>query len=539
MAEGSVEQVLAGEATWCVVHGDCTTVELPPDTFDLCLSDPPYELGFMARKWDRSGVAFRAETWARFLAACKPGAHLFAFGGTRTAHRIACAIEDGGWEMRDSILSHGLAWMYGSGFPKSKNLGGGIGTALKPSWEPIVVARKPFKGTTEDVFAAHGMGGLQIDACRIASFGGSPAADRRASARATGNAPMSNESAADSDSRGKIGRRGDPAVYMAEREAELIGRWPPNAVFTHHPFCRLAGTVDVAANPTWDTPNRETEPSAFTGEKVSKVRHANGRDGEASADRRYADRGSSSFAPLPGARRDTETVEQWECVEGCPVRQLSIQSGTSLSSGGVKSGKGPKQRGDFSYIGTLGANVGGIGDTGTAARYFPQFQHDPELDDVAAFLYQAKAARSERDTGLDSFRARSAAEATDREDDQKGLSSPRAGAGRNGGARNVHPTIKPIELIRWIARLGKPRRPDGMKPLALVPFSGAGSEMVALVLEGYRVIGIELNDSDEEPYVSIARARLHHYEGREFTPRAALRSAEPPKQPGLFVTREP
>ena len=100
--------------------------------------------------------------WAKeVLRVCKPGAHLIAFGGTRTYHRLACAVEDAGWEIRDQ-----LCWMYGSGFPKSLNLEGsheGYGTALKPAFEPAVLARKPLEGTVAANIAKWGVGALAID----------------------------------------------------------------------------------------------------------------------------------------------------------------------------------------------------------------------------------------------------------------------------------------------------------------------------------------------------------------------------------------
>ncbi|MCC4250735.1 DNA methyltransferase [Microbacterium testaceum] len=188
-------------------------------TFDSIVTDPPYELGFMGKGWDSSGIAYDVDVWRECLRVLKPGGHLLAFGGSRTWHRVAVAIEDAGFEVRDSI-----AWMYGSGFPKSMNVakaiasgtgrpedirrlnmgdayepsgrgrvnydnGGGSkmngasvvevdlpdeakawdgwGTALKPAFEPIVVARKPFRGTVAANVLAHGTGALNIDATRV------------------------------------------------------------------------------------------------------------------------------------------------------------------------------------------------------------------------------------------------------------------------------------------------------------------------------------------------------------------------------------
>ncbi len=203
-----------------VFAGDCRVVlaKLPADSVDSIVTDPPYELGFMGKGWDSSGIAYDVTVWAECLRVLKPGGHLLAFGGSRTWHRLAVAVEDAGFEIRDNI-----AWIYGSGFPKSldvskaidkragaerevvgerigvvKGTGGrynwhtdenstgqtivkdtipatseakaweGWGTALKPAHEPVVVGRKPLGGKTvaENVLE-WGVGGLNIDGSRI------------------------------------------------------------------------------------------------------------------------------------------------------------------------------------------------------------------------------------------------------------------------------------------------------------------------------------------------------------------------------------
>lgn len=202
-----------------LLHGDCRPVMagLPAASVDAVVCDPPYGLSFMGKDWDHGvpGVAF----WSAALRVAKPGAHLLAFGGTRTFHRLAVAIEDAGWEIRDTVM-----WVYGSGFPKSHDVSkaidkaagaereivgrrtdraatpkcdirggrivggesGGIdlsaitapataeaaqwagwGTALKPAWEPIIVARKPLEGTVAANVLQHGTGALNIDGCRV------------------------------------------------------------------------------------------------------------------------------------------------------------------------------------------------------------------------------------------------------------------------------------------------------------------------------------------------------------------------------------
>ena len=193
-------------------HGDCRDVLPTLAPVDAVVCDPPYGLSFMGKGWDH-GVPGE-EFWAAVLGAAKPGAHLLAFGGTRTFHRLACAIEDAGWEIRDTVM-----WVYGSGFPKSLDVSKAIdkaagalkpegkaftvagyshapdkllhtapsrgyippapatdaarqwqgwGTALKPAWEPIIVARKPLDGTVAANVLAHGTGALNVDGCRVA-----------------------------------------------------------------------------------------------------------------------------------------------------------------------------------------------------------------------------------------------------------------------------------------------------------------------------------------------------------------------------------
>jgi len=152
-----------------IIHGDCLTemAKMAPNSVDFIVTDPPYGLHFMGKHWD--GRIPAIEIWAEALRICKPGAMLAAFGGSRTHHHLMCAIEGGGWEIRDCIF-----WIYGSGFTKSHNFGRqmdeawkGYGTALKPAYEPIIIAMKPLDGTFRENAEKWGVGGINIDESRI------------------------------------------------------------------------------------------------------------------------------------------------------------------------------------------------------------------------------------------------------------------------------------------------------------------------------------------------------------------------------------
>jgi len=174
-----------------VYCGDCLDVlaTLDANSVHAVVTDPPYDLveprasrnflsgskgrprteeekqsrrGFMGQSWDGTGVAFQPATWAAVARVMRPGAYLLAFGGTRTYHRMTCAIEDAGFIIRDCIM-----WIHGQGFPKSHNLDGGLGTALKPAYEPIVLAQKPLDGTYATNVQKWGCGALNIDRARI------------------------------------------------------------------------------------------------------------------------------------------------------------------------------------------------------------------------------------------------------------------------------------------------------------------------------------------------------------------------------------
>ena len=194
-----------------LIQGNCLDVmaTLPAGCADSVVTDPPYGLSFMGKKWDYD-VPSEA-IWREALRVLKPGGHLLSFAGTRTQHRMCVRIEDAGFEIRDMI-----AWVYGSGFPKSKN-GEWGGTALKPALEPITMARKTMVGTVEQNWLAHGTGALNIDGCRVET-------EDALSGGAYAKNPTDREQMWGSDA-GKSWVRGGAGEFV-----QPVGRWPANLI---------------------------------------------------------------------------------------------------------------------------------------------------------------------------------------------------------------------------------------------------------------------------------------------------------------------
>jgi DNA modification methylase len=175
-----MSDVEIGNGAARLMLGDCLgrLRGLADSSVDSVVCDPPYELNFMNKAWDNSGIAFRSDVWAECLRVLKPGGHLLAFSGSRTYHRMAVAIEDAGFDIRDQIM-----WIYGSGMNKvgyireAQDVWPGVGGSLKPAHEPIAVGRKPFRGTLVSNLLEHHVGGFQIDACRVPLTGDADAAE--------------------------------------------------------------------------------------------------------------------------------------------------------------------------------------------------------------------------------------------------------------------------------------------------------------------------------------------------------------------------
>lgn len=323
--------------------GDCRTVlaGMAPASVDAIVTDPPYELGFMGKAWDSAGIAYDPEVWAQALRVLKPGGHLLAFGGTRTWHRLAVAIEDAGFEIRDSLM-----WLYGSGFPKSLDVskaidkaagaerevirprlyemtdGGGYsgnlntskprsesaeitapatdaarqwegwGTALKPAWEPIVLARKPLVGTVARNVLEHGTGALNIDGCRVAAT----EALVRPSIQRMDNAVL-----------GK--------GLGAGTQVEPAGRWPANVILDPEAGALLDEQSGVSKSPPVGsvTNTKPRKSGSMAGPLRNAVPQENGYGDSGGASRFFycakASKRDRNYGLPEGAKNDHPTVK--------------------------------------------------------------------------------------------------------------------------------------------------------------------------------------------------------------------------------------
>lgn len=418
---------------------------IEPNSISSIVTDPPYELNFMGKGWDNAGISFNSDTWKKCFEVLKPGGYLLAFGGSRTFHRIACAIEDAGFEIRDTIM-----WLYGSGFPKSMNVGlaidkkngveskivgyeegtmpdfrdvgkkqkeisgidkltfgqienserkqqpiyepqnewKGWGTALKPAFEPIIVARKPFKGSLVDNVLENRTGAINIDECRV---------ELQPNETIAINVDYTNNKQSD------MGWGTNKCIT----EQGTQGRFPANVILSYDQitFDEVCGGFPVTNKPN-----------------------------------------------------------------GSITKNYKINN---------------QVYGDYGYCNTWDAYQ----DSGSACRYF----------------YCAKASKKDRDNGLDEFEEkRKAGYGYD-------LGYGNAGEGmfkdRQTLKKNTHPTVKPTTLMQYLVRLVTPKG-----GIVLDPFNGSGSTGKATMYENnerdanYKYIGIELT----EEYLPISRARINY-----------------------------
>jgi site-specific DNA-methyltransferase (adenine-specific) len=339
-----------------LINNDCIAAmkEMEDNSVDSIVTDPPYELGFMGKSWDASGIAFNVDVWREALRVLKPGGHLIAFSGSRTYHRMAVAIEDAGFEIRDQIM-----WVYGSGFPKSLNISKAIdkqegnwrgkagepfdndikrsfgqhyertpmeppvsdeakqwdgwGTALKPAHEPMVLARKPVEGTVANNVLTYGTGGLNIDGSRVPSDDGFEKAwDKPVSTNisAPGGKYISEgaKHTVDLTSNRPVGGR-FPANFIHDGSDEVLALFPD----TKSPKTYLRSSK-ATANIDWNPKEADTEQLGFGDSgsaarffycaKASKRDRNQGLDGFETREKRY-------MATANGTGKTSKGMEQF------------------------------------------------------------------------------------------------------------------------------------------------------------------------------------------------------------------------------------
>lgn len=485
-----------------ILQGDCLEVlaTLPENSVDTCITDPPYELGFMGKKWDSSGIAFQPETWQAVYRVLKPGALLLAFGGTRTYHRIACAIEDAGFEIRDTI-----AWVYGSGFPKSYDISKGIdkrgGKSVGWFGEWLRSWREE-NGITQKEIAAlfpSKTGGLTGCVANWELGFNMPTAEQFSKIVTAFDLPFETieeaerevvgetRKGAQQDSTGRYGAWGEGITPTAPStpEAQLWQGWGTALKPAFEPIVVAMKPVDgnfVNNALTWGVAGLWID-----GGRISANEHEpNARDSKG---------GKAGTSWFTG---DIDNGE-WNGNQGrFPANLIHDGSDEVLAafpmtkSGGAN---GKRQLGPYSdnrtwsVSKTPGAETqnGLPASSGSAARFF----------------YCAKASRSERNAGLEGMPEK-------QRDLGRNINQPSMNGGDgnpyNRGVKEVtnhHPTVKPLALMRYLVRLTK--TPTG--GVVLDPFMGSGTTGIACELEGRDFIGIER----EPEYIEIAEKRIAHY----------------------------
>ena len=529
-----------------ILNADCLEAmkEMETNSVDSIVTDPPYGLSFMGKKWDYEVPS--KEIWREALRVLKPGGHLLAFAGSRTYHRMAVNIEDAGFEIRDQIM-----WLYGSGFPKSLNISKSIdkklgakrkkvrkpyspqqlmmkdgqnerpwqnkarelgyheadsdepaspeaqqwdgwGTQLKPAHEPIVLARKPIEGTITENVLAHGTGGLNIDETRIEH--NDPDIERKKLDSPTTELHFSGE---------RVNERGaGPAPQ---------GRFPANVIHD--------GSKEVLEGfpTTTSTSRQEHEPIVLARKPLdgtiteNVLEHGTGglNIGESRVGEEVLPEHTSGNIP-----NDRGT---WGLKEGFTMKERVgrfpanvIHDGSEVVLEGfpeTKSGEpGVKNKGnDGAAYGKEsrppGTPMGGFGDKGSAARFF--YCAKASTAERNAGIVEAKGSTGAKGGGLRRVCEFCGAQQMKPED-----CSCEVKSWINPLKKNFHPTVKPIALMEYLCRLITP--PGGT---ILDPFMGSGTTGIAALRLGFEFIGVELS----EEYVEIASARIAHWVDAELT----------------------
>lgn len=584
---------------WKILHGDCLAEMewMANESVDSIVTDPPYGLNFMNKHWDYEvpGV----DVWRECLRVLKPGGHLLSFFGTRTYHRGVVLIEDAGFEIRDQI-----GWTYGSGFPKSLDVskaidkaagadrtdvigtklgrpgmakdgsnqsfdssintygGGGVlssditapvtelarrytgwGTALKPAWEPIVMARKPIVGTVAQNFERYGVGGLNIDGCRVEHTtvdGGSLATNPHLRSHINGG-----------NGGHIISTETDRRVVVPHTQ----GRFPANLI--HDGSDEVLAAFPQAPGQQADAST--TAPSEKTGRVYGRMKRegdfAEKRNDSGSAARFFKQcetddiwrdlnlpQENASTADQTSFQQRTAAVSALVLAvnsvlpEGSRCLNLYLEPSTSATAIELKKIaesvtqairtidarfwrelKPARLSLSLSHADVVVAReltgimkittsrwkLNGSVESVTFNITRPNSEHGAkgyESQPANRFIYAAKANKKDREEGcdeLDAIHRVNGNKWTDQ--DYRVSSGERPPSAESGPRRNTHPTVKPTDLMRYLCRLVTPTN-----GLVLDPFMGSGSTGKAALLEGFRFVGIER----EAEYINIAMARL-------------------------------
>ena len=480
-----------------VFLGDCRDVlrTLPDNSVDSVVTDPPYELGFMGKKWDSSGIAYDVTVWQECLRVLKPGGHVLAFGGSRTWHRLAVAVEDAGFELRDSI-----AWIYGSGFPKSLDVSKAIDKGQGLNTERRFEFTAWMKST--------GITARQIDYITGTKMGSHYTTHPTQPAIATADLfdklrPYLPE-VPEAIERLVAERTG--IEWIAYKQREVIGQKTgvAGSGFGNVGHGLQSGLIDETLPATseakqwqgWGTALKPAFEPVVVGRKplvgtvaenvllwgvgglnIGGSRIAGVMDGTWGA--RQAS--SIGYGGTEVTNYRTQKPQgRWPAnviLDEVSAGLLDEQSGVSKSA---PSDKKSVTHAEDIYGKGLGTWSGSShNDSGGASRFF----------------YVAKASKRDRNEGLEELEAIRHADRN--KDDGVGGENPRNRT--NQARQNFHPTVKPTQLMRYLIKLVTPKG-----GVVLDPFTGSGSTGKAALLDGYQFVGAELT----EEYLPIIEGRL-------------------------------